>query len=431
MKFLQLIAVVTLPAWGQNAPMFRANLQHTGVYEGPGIRKLGGVQWRFKTEGKVISSPAVSDGIVYAGSTDQHLYAVDQGTGALKWKFQTQSRVTSSPAVSGGAVFFGSFDGNFYALDAGTGTLKWKFATEGERRWSHRGLHGLHPDGETMPDPWDFYLSSPAVFEGVVYFGSGDGFLYALDASTGKLKWKFRTGSVVHASPAIDDGTVFVGSWDSGLYALEAATGKPKWKLQTGTDPQAGNQQGFQSSPAVANGIVYTGCRDAKVYAVDARTGQKKWEYSNNGSWVITSPAVLDGRVYFGTSDTGLFVALDAATGAKLSSVNAYFPVFASPAMAGGAVYVGTFDGKLRAFDLKTNELLWVFETEASRQNAPAFTNKDGKIDFAKMMNANFVDEMTVGLERLFSMGSIVSSPVVDGDVIYFGSTDGYLYALK
>jgi outer membrane protein assembly factor BamB len=66
-----------------------------------------------------------------------------------------------------------------------------------------------------MPDPFDFYLSSPVVANGAVYFGSGDTNIYALDAASGALKWKFKTGDVVHASPAISDGILFVGRWDS------------------------------------------------------------------------------------------------------------------------------------------------------------------------------------------------------------------------
>ncbi|MGE5647896.1 MAG: PQQ-binding-like beta-propeller repeat protein [Acidobacteriota bacterium] len=415
----------------QDAPMFRGNPQHTGVYNAAGLRKLTGVQWQFKTEGKVISSPAVTRDAVYIGSTDQHLYALDRATGRLKWKFKTASLVTSSPAVAGGFVYFGSFDGFFYALDASTGALRWKFETEGERRFAHRNLHGLQPAAETIPDPWDFYLSSPVVANNAVYFGSGDGNVYALDAQTGALKWKFRTGDVVHASPALDGGTLYIGSWDSYLYALEAATGKLQWRFQTGTDPQYGNQQGFQSSPAVAGGAVYTGCRDAKVYALDARTGARKWEYANNGSWVITSPAVHEGKVYFATSDSGLFHVVDAQTGTDAFTYDARFPVFASPAIAAGVVYIGTFGGKLHAFDLKTNQQLWVFETAASKQNAPAFTNAEGKLDFSKAVDGAFADAMVTGLAKLFTMGSIVSSPVVFEDALYFGSTDGSLYALK
>jgi eukaryotic-like serine/threonine-protein kinase len=66
-----------------------------------------------------------------------------------------------------------------------------------------------------MPDPFDVYLTSPAIWSGAVYFGSGDGNIYALDAATGALKWKFQTGNVVHTSPAIVDGKLYIDSWDS------------------------------------------------------------------------------------------------------------------------------------------------------------------------------------------------------------------------
>ncbi len=209
--------------------MFRGNLDHAGVYVAAGVPKLNGIKWRFPTNGYVISSPAVANGVAYAGSTDGNLYALDFETGAQKWKFKTGARVTSSPAVEGGTVYFGSYDGRFYAVDAASGQLKWKFTTLGERRFAAKHLHGSLPEGETMPDPFDCYLSSPMVSAGAVYFGSGDGNVYALDAASGKLNWKFQTGDVVHAAPAIADGTVFVGSWDSYFYAIDAATGKQEW----------------------------------------------------------------------------------------------------------------------------------------------------------------------------------------------------------
>src|SRR6266700_5111927 len=123
--------------------------------------------------------------------------------GAEKWKFKTDGRVPSTPAVANGAVFFLSYDSNFYAVDAASGALKWKFATGGERRFAAKHLHGMEPAGETMPDPFDFFLSSPAVAGGIVFFGSSDTNVYALDAANGALKWKFKTGDVVHSSPAL------------------------------------------------------------------------------------------------------------------------------------------------------------------------------------------------------------------------------------
>ncbi len=223
---LRLVCLVTLsaclPSFSSDASMFRGSPQHSGVYESAAVEKFSRVKWKFHTAGLVMSSPAVSGGVVFVGSTDGNLYAVDHESGTLKWKFEAKGRITSSPAVAGSLVYFGAYDGNFYAIDAATGQLKWKFQTGGERRFAAKHIHGLQPAAETMPDPFDFYLSSPVVWNGAVFFGSGDGNIYALNAASGALNWKFKTGDVVHASAAIAGGTLFVGSWDSYFYALNA-----------------------------------------------------------------------------------------------------------------------------------------------------------------------------------------------------------------
>lgn len=422
--------LLALPAGGQDASMFRGNLAHTGIYPGAGVQKLQGIKWKFKTGGRVISSPAVANGMVFVGSTDKNLYAVDLATGAEKWKFTTGSGVVSSPAVSGNTVYFESYDGRFYALVAATGKLEWKFETGGERRFAARHLHGLEPAAETMPDPWDFFLSSPAVWEGAVYFGSGDGNIYALDAASGNVKWKFHTGDVVHSSPAIVDGTLYIGSWDGYMYALDAATGDKKWSFKTGDDPVIHNHVGIQSSPVVVDGTVYFGCRDSNVYALDATTGKQRWVYSTKGSWVNNSPVVYDGKVYFGWSLPGRLEAVDARTGERVSTVDTKVPMFSSMAISNGLIYAGTFDGKLTAYDLTNQKSVWEFQTDASKAHLEALTNADGTFNWSVIVPEGFYSDMVVGVSTLFSTGTILSSPVVENNTIYVGSTDGNLYAL-
>ena len=376
--FLLALLASSLPTLAQDV-MFRGNPEHTGVYGAAGVPKFTGVKWQFHTQGQILSSPAIAGDKLYFGSSDHSLYALDLATGALKWKFKSAGRITSSPAVSAGVVYFGSFDGNFYAVDAATGQLKWKFQTGGERRFAAKHLHGAEPAAETMPDPFDFYLSSPVVWNGGVYFGSGDTNVYALEAASGNLKWKFKTGDVVHGSPAISDGDLYVGSWDSYFYALDASSGKEIWRFKTGEDPDIHNQVGIQSSAAVADRVVYFGCRDSKFYAVDAATGKERWSFSNKGSWVISSPAMVDGRVYFATADTGLLHAFDAKSGAPLFSLDLkHWPMFSSPAIAGGTLYIGTHQGRLNAIDLKTQKVARAFETEDSKKNAATYTKSDG-----------------------------------------------------
>jgi outer membrane protein assembly factor BamB len=414
------------------AQMFRGNPEHTGVYDALGVPQFHKVKWKFATHGYVVSSPVIDEDTAYVGSTDGYLYAVDLASGVQKWKFKTGARITASPAIANGIVYVGSYDSKFYAVNAASGTLSWKFQTAGEHRFTAKHIHGSLPEAEAMPDPFDFYLSSPTLSAGAVYFGSGDGNVYSLDAASGKLKWKFQTGDVVHASPAISHGTLYVGSWDSYFYALDTATGKEKWRFKTGEDADMHNQVGIQSSAAVADGIVYFGCRDSNFYALDSATGEKKWAFNNKGSWVITSPAVFDGRVYFGTSDTKLFYAFESKAGGEpLVSLKFTWPIFSSPAIAGDSVYFGSHDGILRAVDLKTGKVAWSFKTDGANQNLAGMSKLDGTTNYETVFTEDFYDNMVGGVYKLFATGSILSSPVVAGDSVYFGSTDGNLYALN
>ena len=423
--------LLSLPALASDAGTFRADLQHTGVYGSPALTHNGRVKWKFHTKGEVVSSPALAGSLVYIGSTDGNLYAVDRDSGEQKWSFKTKGRVTSSPAVSNGTLYFESMDSVFYALDAATGHMRWKFQTAGERRFTATHIHGSEPAAEAMPDPFDYYLSSPAVAGGAVYFGSGDGNIYALDVSTGGLKWKFHTGDVVHASPALADGVLYIGSWDSYFYALDAATGKEKWRFKTGEDPDIHNQVGIQGSAAVVDGTVYFGCRDSDLYALDATTGAKKWVFNNKGSWVIGSPAVKDGRVYFATSDSALFYALDANTGAPVFSLQFTWPMFSSPAIAADNLYLGSHEGKLFAIDLAAQKLTWTFQSDGSKQNGPTYTQPDGKPNYRAAFASPFYDDMIIGVRKIDSVGTMFSSPVIADGVLYIGSNDGNLYALE
>jgi outer membrane protein assembly factor BamB len=410
---------------------FRGDPQHSGIYAGDGIPAVHGLKWKFKTNGAVVSSPAIAQNTVYVGSNDDYLYAINLSAGTERWKFKTGSRVASSPAVYSGRVYVGSYDGNIYALDARTGQLRWKFSSKGEHRFTATHLHGMDPAAESMPDPFDFYLSSPTVAEETVYVGSGDGNVYALDAASGVLRWSFKTGNVVHASPAVANNTVFIGSWDSFFYALDAKTGNVRWRFKTGEDPAIFNQVGIQSSAIVAGGLVYFGCRDANLYALDATTGTKVWSFNNKGSWVISTPIALGGTLYFATSDSGLFHAVDAKTGASQYSLSFnHWPMFSSPAIVGRVLLIGSHAGTLIAIDLDKHAPAWTYRTEGALRNAAAYTQKNGDPDYAKAFGGNFYDDLIVGVARMMSVGAVLSSPVVNGGVVYFGSADGNVYAI-
>ena len=420
------------PCAGHAQATFHGNVARTGVFEGAGPVATPRTKWTFKAAGPIVTTPAVAGDAVYVASLSGHLYAIDRAAGTEKWNFKSRMAIASSPSVDGDTVYFVSSAGSLAAIDATNGQPRWVYAVEHERRFEARGLHGYPPASQTVPDAWDMWVSSPAVVDGRVFFGSGDGNVYAVDAKSGLLQWKFATGDVVHGSPAVVGGVVYVGSYDGKFYAIDAATGQQRWAFQGGVDPAIHNQQGFQASAAVVDGVVYVGSRDAHVYALDAATGRKKWDYPTSKSWVNATPAVRDGLVYAATSDSSRFFALDARTGRLRFNFDAKAYVFSSPALAGRLAYFGSHNGKLYAVDAATGAPVWEFQTESSRANAGGLLQPDGGLnrDAFEPTFGDFQD-MYVDFARFVSLGAFFGSPTVDRGVLYVGSTDGNLYALE
>ncbi|HNX04671.1 MAG TPA: PQQ-binding-like beta-propeller repeat protein [Opitutales bacterium] len=422
-------AILGAPALSFSQTTFHGDNARSGVFPGAAPKSIEAPAWSFTTGGAVLSSAAVADGVAYFGSDDRNLYAVKLSDGSLLWKFATGGIVRSSPAVAEGIVYFGSYDGIVYALSANSGEPVWKFSTAGERHFEAKGLHGFTPAAQTIPDFWDMYASSPAVANGLVYIGSGDGNLYALCARTGKEVWKFATGDVVHSSPALSGDTVYFGSFDAKLYALDAKSGAFKWSFQTGLDPQKHNKVGIQASPTLDGGNVYFGCRDFNLYALDAATGEKKWAHSI--TWSNATAAVSRGRVYYGTSIPALFVGLDAVSGEETAKIPMPLMVFSSPAIVGDRAYVGSFDGCLYEIDLGTGKVSSVYRTAASAAHYSKILKSDGSVDFGRVFRSDSFDEMYRAAGIFFEMGAILSSPTVSDGALLVGSCDGNLYCFR
>jgi outer membrane protein assembly factor BamB len=312
------------------------------VYDVDGV--AGTEKWNFPTSGIVTSSPVVNGGTVYVGSSDGNLYSLNASTGALNWNFLSNNSVFSSPAIADGNVYFGSNDFNIYAVNASSGALVWQFFT-----------------GNAVG-------TSPAISNRLLYAGSDNATLYALDAATGGQAWSVNltasctvatlsgpgtkgnpgsklVGSAFLSSAAVYDGVVYIG-YNNGVYAFNGLTGAQIWSTGQLSDQSCN----VPSSPAVANGVVYVGAGDSNVYALNAKTGAIVWSYTTGGP-VDSSPAVANGVVYIGSSDGNVY-ALKASTGAYLWSFATGGNVESSPTIANGTLYVGSDDANMYAFNL-------------------------------------------------------------------------------
>ena len=131
--------------------------------------------------------------------------------------------VKSAPAYYGGILYVGDYGGYMNAVDAKTGKLKWQSGIARARASAASG---------------EFY-STPAVAFGRVYAGNNDDRVYSFDISDGELAWSYSTGGYVYSGPAVAQDrhtgpTVYIGSFDGNVYALNAKTGEPRWIRSAG-----------------------------------------------------------------------------------------------------------------------------------------------------------------------------------------------------
>jgi len=179
------------PDW----PMFRGGPNLSGRAPGDLPDELK-VLWKFKTGGGIKSSPAVVDGLVFIGSSDKKIYAIDLQNGRQVWAYETTDAVEAAPCVIEGMVFVGSSDGFLYALDAKDGSLKWKYETAGQILGSANWTRS--PDGRL----W-------------ILVGSYDNKLHCVDSTNGRAVWVYETGNYINGSPAVDDGKTVFGGCDA------------------------------------------------------------------------------------------------------------------------------------------------------------------------------------------------------------------------
>lgn len=369
-----LVANVPAQSPGHSASAFRANPQHTGAFDAPGVPQLNGLVWKYRVEGRGGAPPAVADDVVCAGrSVYPGLCALDARTGKKLWEFSS-GIYGASPVIDEGLVFVaygnggrkvGGFSGGFRAIDLKTGKEKWNLQT-------------VH----------DSERNSPTVHAGTVYLVSHDAVLWALDARTGQEKWRFRfleepAPSVT--SPTFDNGTIYFGAagWYMGpnatpyLYAVDAETGRERWKVGIPSEPARNTSGSVQvlDAPAVSEGTIYLGSDSNLFYAIDARTGALRWYFEAGGR--VTSPAVGDGLVFFGSNDKFLH-ALDRQTGRERWKIATEGAGVSAPSVARGVVYFGGgatpqtgLGNFVYAVDAVSGEVKWKYETDQPNPGQP------------------------------------------------------------
>jgi len=349
--------------------------------------------WKFDTGDVIESSPAIGpEGSIFVGSDSGAMFCINTD-GTQEWRFQTGGRIISSPSVYSNTVIFGSEDSKVYKLNASNREELWTYDTHGE------------------------IYSSPAIDKsGNIYIGSCDYNLYALTPD-GDLKWSFYTNNRVISSPvivyytfhtkpynnAITISTIYFGSHDNHLYALDLDTGDYQWSIDVGGD--------IWGTPAISNDrTIYVAAADLmsasntlNLFALNP-DGSIKWKHEmQRGAYaspilfssIIKSQTV--GMVLMGSYDNNLY-------GLSYSGYEQFtFPttrntvhypadILSSPAIdSSGYIYFGSENHWIYAIDHEKGKVQWSYKTN----------------------------------------GPLYSSPVIHNNVLYMGSFDHHLYAIR
>ena len=320
-------------------PTYGYDEQRSRFAPGLDLRPPFDVTWQRGTGSLLEFPPVVGYGRIYVGANDGRFFALDSATGHLDWKKEFGHCTAASPTIGRGVVYQPLMDtypcaqhkpnapGYVVALDATTGDELWRFQA-------------------------GVVESSPLLVGRLLYFGSWDKKMYAVDVKTHKAVWTFPTGDAIKGGPAYANGTLYFASYDSKVYAVDARTGKLRWS-SSGT-------ANFYATPTLAYGRVFIGNTDGRVYAFGEQSGHLLWAKATGG-YVYSSAAVWQKTVYVG-SYSKRFYALDAGSGDVRWSFDAGAPVSGAPTVLDGVVYFSTLGEKTFGLDARTGKKLWQFD---------------------------------------------------------------------
>ncbi len=306
--------------------------------------QTGQLRWKHETGNAVTTTPAIDAAAVYTASRDGHIYALDAAAGKVRWKvpvstgrttaspngswvdssptigaytcgakpgsqppkrlfvgchnrdfhafnlqdgteewrFPTNNWILSQPAVAHYKVYFGSLDGRIYSVDARCGALVWSYTVGKHLRYSSAVVRGsVVCEG---------VCGSPLVVDETLYCGADEGFLYALDANTGKEQWVFQTEKWIWGRPLWVADVLIVASADGRVYGLEASSGKRLWVRAT--------ENANYADVVAAGKLALVACTSGRLYALDPATGEIAWTFEADGGLRAAPVVDAQGIIY-------------------------------------------------------------------------------------------------------------------------------------
>jgi outer membrane protein assembly factor BamB len=299
---------------------------HAGTYLAVSPRD-GAILWR-REIGPVSGTPLVTGDVVYIGTDDGLLYALDTATGAVKWKHEARGGILRPPVLGGDVVLFTTDNDRLIAVDRATGKFRWQYNREPPEEFTIRGHAGAAVEGQQ------------------VVTGFADGNLVAVSLGSGEILWvrslagETRQFVDVDTTPVISNGVVYAASAAGGVWGISASDGTERWRTRVPGTTQL----------VLDEGRLYVAAAESGLHALDLG-GNILWRQGFARSGDPSSPLIDGTYLFLSVSESGLYV-IDKRSGALLQSFSPGPGITAAPAVAHGQLYIMSNGGLLYAMNV-------------------------------------------------------------------------------
>lgn len=310
--------------------------------------------WKFALGAGTWAPPVVAGGTIYLGTSAGKFHAVQAADGTAAWVWSGTNGIDGRAVVGADTVYFIDTKINLVALNRADGSLRWLTP-----------LHDEKIAGKPAPDnpTFNHRAATPLLWDGVLYCGSSDGGLYALDPATGQTLWRHDAQAPIFSGVGVHGtATLMFGTMDGSVVLLDRRTQKETLRAKTGG--------GVVTTPLVAGDKLIVGSRDYLLYGLNLTDGSPAWKFSYWFSWVESTPVLHDGLLYVGASDYSRVTVLDPATGQARWGTEVHGMNWGSPLVTADRVFTGTaaqnmegtviaHTGGILALDRATGAVLW------------------------------------------------------------------------
>jgi outer membrane protein assembly factor BamB len=302
-------------------------------------------------------APIVTDRVIFAANSIDGISAYERSTAHLIWHFDVKDGVEGGAQLADDILYFGAGDGQLYALQPDSGRLLWTYPLKAEG------------------------LAEPLIRNGVLYVLGGNNVAHALDAKTGKLIWLYNRREASNLSvrggsqPALSGDLVYIGFSDGALVALNKTSGTVAWEANLNRNKRF---RDVDATPVIDGDLIYASSYDGALYCLNKNDGKIMWTIDDGGY----EQAQISGNNLFYSSTSGKTIAADKASGKILWSKENPAGIGTAPVLYRNVVIVGEMDGALRFLDMRNGDLLGDFAPGRGVTSRATVDPKKGEVYF-------------------------------------------------